>query len=307
MLTDLRGTAKKLAMADQNRTALNWEDVRFFVALARHGSLSAAARILSVNHATVARRIAAFEAALGERLVERRPDRYVLTSAGTRVLSVASGMEAAAAGLKRGVSDDAPKGLVRINAPPSLTQVFLISFAAPLTTLHARLDLDLVSDLRYVSLERRETDIAIRLGRREDGDFVAKKLTTVGYGFYASARWRARVKKGIVPTFVSFDEMNTSVPEHLWIKKRFPQSRISFRTNSQLGQAQAAGANAGVALLPHFVGRSNRALKQCSLGVDLPSSDYWLLVRRNDLKEVSVRTVVDFLTDLFHVERKRFE
>jgi DNA-binding transcriptional LysR family regulator len=211
-------------------------------------------------------------------------------------------LEAAAAGLKRGVSDDAPKGLVRINAPPSLTQVFLISFAAPLTTLHASLDLDLVSDLRYVSLERRETDIAIRLGRPEDGDFVAKKLTTVGYGFYASARWRARCQKGIVPTFVSFDEMNTSVPEHLLDKKAISSVAHIFRTNSQLGQAQAAGANAGVALLPHFVGRSNRALKQCSLGVDLPSAT--LAFGSAERSQGSLRrTVVDFLTDLFHVER----
>ncbi|NIF66880.1 LysR family transcriptional regulator, partial [Burkholderia sp. Cy-647] len=89
-------------MADQIRTTPDWEDIRVFVALARHGSLSAAARALSVSHATISRRIQSLEQALGERLVERRPDGYVLTPAGTRTLGSASEMEAAAAQLGRG-------------------------------------------------------------------------------------------------------------------------------------------------------------------------------------------------------------
>src|ERR1700722_15974689 len=87
------------SIADQNRTAVDWEDIRVFTALARHGSLSAAARALSITHATVARRISSLEEALGSKLVERRPDGYVLTSAGNRVLKAASDMETAAARL----------------------------------------------------------------------------------------------------------------------------------------------------------------------------------------------------------------
>lgn len=105
-------------MAEQNFTGLDWEDVRIFVALARYGSLSAAARALSLTHATVSRRMRSLEAVLGEALVERRPDGYVLTSAGTHFLVPANEMEAAAAKLIRGGPDNTPKGLVRVNAPP---------------------------------------------------------------------------------------------------------------------------------------------------------------------------------------------
>src|ERR1700754_2810145 len=123
-------------MAVQNRTDLDWEDVRVFIALARHGSLSAAARALSVNHATIARRVHSLETAMGERLVERRLDGYVLTPAGTRVLGPANDMESAAAALSRGGAEDRPTGLVRVNAPPSLSQNFLARHLARLCTKH---------------------------------------------------------------------------------------------------------------------------------------------------------------------------
>src|SRR5579859_3322807 len=153
------------AMAEQNRTEVNWEDVRIFLALARHGTLSAAGRAISVNHATIARRVKVLEAAMGERLVERRPDGYVLTPAGTRMLAAANEMETVAANITRGGADDKPKGLVRVNAPPSLAQAFLIQRLARLSVENPGLDIDLAGDFRNVSLDRRETDVALRYGR----------------------------------------------------------------------------------------------------------------------------------------------
>src|ERR1700761_8138847 len=105
-------------MAEQIRTDIDWADIRVFVALARHGSLSAAARALSVNHATIARPIAALERDMGEKLVERRPDGYALTPAGTNALAAAIAMEAAAASLSRGGLEEGPRGLVRVSATP---------------------------------------------------------------------------------------------------------------------------------------------------------------------------------------------
>lgn len=106
-------------MADYFRTGQDWEDVRVFIALARHGCLSGAARALAVNHATVARRLSSLEQALGDKLVERRPDGYVLTPSGLQVLAAGNDMEAAAASLFRGGLSGGPSGLVRINATPA--------------------------------------------------------------------------------------------------------------------------------------------------------------------------------------------
>lgn len=294
-------------MADQFRTAVDWEDIRVFVALARYGSLSAAARSLSLAHATISRRVQSLETVLGEKLVERRPDGYVLTPAGTQALAAASEMEAGAAKLVRGGTDDNPRGLVRINAPPSLTQDFLVTPLATLATRHASLDIDVTSDLRSVSLERRETDIALRFGRPDDGHVIAKFLVTIGFGFYATARWQKHIEAGSPPTFVGFDEANAALPEATWLDRHFPHARLAFRGNSHLAQAAAARTGAGIAMLPHFIGRDDRKLVGCELKHTPPSRELWLLTRREGRKDTATRTVADFLVQLFANERERFE
>ncbi|KAG1436850.1 hypothetical protein G6F57_020492 [Rhizopus arrhizus] len=100
-------------MADKKRTEPDWQDIRVFLALGRYGSLSAAARALSTNHSTISRRLQSLEATLGEKLVERRPEGYVLTPAGTHARAAASDMEAAVHTLGRGSADGTPRGLVR--------------------------------------------------------------------------------------------------------------------------------------------------------------------------------------------------
>jgi molybdate transport repressor ModE-like protein len=294
-------------VADQIRTPLDWEDIRVFVALARYGSLSAAARTLSVTHATISRRIQSLEQTLGKKLVERRPDGYVLTPAGTQVLAAASDMEAAAAKLSRGGTDDSPSGLVRINAPPSLTQSVLVAPLAALAARHPSLDIDVASDFKIVSLDRRESDIALRFGRPNDGDVIAKFLATIGFGFYATAQWLERLQAGTAPTFVGFDEANASLPEAVWLARHYSRARMAFRGNSQLAQATAARAGAGVALLPHFVGRQDSTLTPCALEHVPPSRELWLLTRREGRKDLPTRTVADFLVQLFSDERGRFE
>jgi molybdate transport repressor ModE-like protein len=303
----LRKIRYYFSMAEQIRTGLDWENVRVFLALARHGSLSAAARALSINHATVSRRIHALEAALGERLVERRPDGYVLTPAGTRALATANDMETAAAVLARGGGDDMPKGIVRINAPPSLSQSFLIGRLASLTAQHAHLDIDVATDFRAVSLDRRETDIAIRFGRPEDGDVIARPLATMSFGFYASPDCCKRIENGDAPVFVGFDEVNAHLPEAVWLARQFPRARIALRAGSQIAQAAAAKAGAGIALLPHFIGRNDAALVLCGLECTYSSRGIWLITRRQDRKDAAIRAVADFLARVFDEARELFE
>jgi DNA-binding transcriptional LysR family regulator len=293
-------------MAVKNRTTLDWENVRVFLALARHGSLSAAARALSVNHATVARRVQSLERSLGERLVERRLDGYLLTPAGTRLLGPANDMETAAANLSRGGGEDKPIGLVRVNAPPSLSQHFLVSRLADLCGRHSGLDVELATDFRTVSLERHEADIALRFGRPQDGDVIARRLRAIRFGFYGDAAWRRRVEAGAEPVFVGFDEVNTHLPEARWLSKHFP-GRVSFRTDSQSTQAVAARAGAGIALLPHFVGKSKDGLVACNLEPEPPVRELWLIMRRQSRESLPIKTVADHITSAFANEPEFFE
>ena len=294
-------------MADRKRTDADWEDVRVFFALGRHGSLSAAARTLGVNHATIARRIRALESSVGEKLVERRPNGYVLTPAGAQVMTAASDMDAAAQTIGRSYTADTPVGLVRVNAPPALAHGFLIARLAGLTMLYPGLDIDLATDVRAISLERHEADIAIRLNRPEDGDMIARRLVTFGYGFYGTAAACQRIEGGGDPVFIGFDEADRHVPEAAWLARQFPRSRVAFRTGNQFAQSIAALSGAGVALLPHYIGRAEQMLRPCLLETVPPTREAWLLIRRRDRNDLAIRTAADYLEKMFDSERALFE
>ncbi|MDA0571079.1 LysR family transcriptional regulator [Burkholderia gladioli] len=223
----------------------------------------------------------------------------VLTPAGTRTLGSASEMEAAAAQLGRGGPDDSPRALVRINAPPGPVQHFLIERLATLTARHPSLDIELASDFRVVSLERRETDIAPRFGRPEDGDVLARSVATLRYGLFAAPSLAARLEAGAESVFVGFDEANAHLPEAAWLARHFPKARLALRGGSYLAQTSAASAGAGIALLPNFIGRADPALGPCRPAHTPPAREIWLLTRRDARKDLPTRTVADHLGEVF--------
>lgn len=296
-------------MAEKKRTEPDWQDIRVFLALGRYGSLSAAARALSTNHSTISRRLQSLEATLGEKLVERRPDGYVLTPAGTHALAAASDMEAAVHTLGRGNADGSPRGLVRVNAPPALTQGFIVSRLAKLPLRHPGIDIDLATDLRAVSLERHVTDIAIRLGRPQDGNFIAKPLGHMGFGFYGEPALCARIENGAEPVLVGFDEASAYLPEAAWVARQFPQARVAFRANNHVAQATAAQSGVGIALLPHYIGRTTNGIRLCQWEPKLlpPPREIVLLTRGQDRKDPPIRAVVEYLIEIFDAERGLFE
>ncbi len=286
-------------MTERKRTDIDWEDARIFLALARHGSLSAAARVLCVNHATISRRLHSLEASLGHKLVERRPGGYVLTPAGSHAADVAGDMERAARSLNRGPPDGSPGGLVRIAASPGLSAGFLTSRLATLAMRYPRLDIDLAPDLRAVSLERHEADIAIRFDQPEDGDVLARPLATVGYGFYGIEDVCRLAEAGADPVLVGFNEADSTLSRATWLARHFPRARMAFRAKDHVAHAIAARSGAGLALLPHYIGRTSPLLRLCDLGLVPPSRDVFLLVRRRDREHPAIRVVADEVIGMF--------
>lgn len=295
-------------MADRFRTgSIDWEDVRFFAALARHGSLSAAARALRVNHATVARRIAGLETALRVKLFERRPTGYRLTTAGSEALAATEAMESAAGALTRLKPGRELSGLVRITATPSFAEMFLIPRLVPLHERHPLLDLEITSERGLVSLNRHQSDIAFRLGRPEQLEVVARRLTGLTYHFYAIPAWRERIETGLPPRFIGFDEAGAEFPEALWLAKAFDGAPPVLRCNNQTGQLAAARAGFGIALLPRFLAANDPALVEVQLPEAPPKRELWLLTRRDVQTTPRIRAVVDFLLDIIRSERSLFE
>ena len=215
-------------------------------------------------------------------------------------------MEQAAQILGRGMTDGAPSGLVRINSSPGLSAAFLVSRLPTLATRYPRLDIDLAPALRSISLERHEADIAIRFDKPKDGEVIARPLTTVGYGFYATEEACASVEAGGEPVFIGFNEADAYLSSATWLSEHFPRARVAFRAKDQFLQSVAARTGAGLALIPHFIGRADPLLRHCQLGTAPPNTEVFLLTRSRDRKNASIRVVVDEVEGMFEQERDLF-
>jgi len=275
----------------------DWDDLRHFTALADNGSLSAAARRLGVEHATVARRIAALEEAVGARLVDRRGGRYVLTAEGERVADHARRMQAEALDIERALRagrDDAEME-VSVSAPPLIAAHLIAPHLAALRERQPRLRLHLLGESRTVSLARGEADLVLRLARPSDATLIARRLGSVAYRLYASKAY-LDARRPEAFEFIAFDESLDNAPHQVWLKAVAGDRPIRLRTNDLAIQCAAAQGGAGVAALPSFVGDA------AGLELALPDEaakirEIWLAFHRDLRDSPAVAAVAAFLAD----------
>lgn len=287
-------------MPVQKQSDLNWEDLRYFLALARYGSLSAAARALKVSHATVARRVASLEVALQGPLFDRKADGYTPTVRGRRIAALARSMEEAAqasadmAGPEAGLS-----GLVRLTMARSIAEQFVVDRLGDFHKQHPGIDLEIIADSRVISLSRREADIALRFGRPKDSDLLARRLSSVAFSFYASRGYAKALRKNPSPAMIGFDDENDFIADAAWLNREFPEARFIVRTNSQSTQAAAARAGLGVAQLPLHVAANDPRLVPVTLAKKPPDREVWMLLRKDVARLPRVRALADYLAVMF--------
>jgi DNA-binding transcriptional LysR family regulator len=289
------------------RTGLDWGNLRFFLELTRTGSLSRAAQRLSVDRATVSRRIAALEEELGLELFERGPQGWTLTSAGRELSELASRVEQDVLALARR-ADAADReeltGVVRLTTATHISAHLLAPALPALRSAHPGLVLEIAADQRTFDLTRREADLALRMGRPRDAGLVTRKLSDVAYGFYASPSLvgsRRDVDFAADP-FVAFDESLASTPHERWIAKVAPERRVVFRCNSTASLAAAACSGVGIAMLPLFVAGTMSNLVRLA-GPEPVAHELWLLVHGDLRRAPRVEAVINWVDDL--VRRSR--
>lgn len=286
-------------MSVQIRTALDWDDVRVFLAVARTGSLSAAARTLAVNHTTIARRLAGLERDLGGRpLLERTADGYRLTSSGAAAMAEAERMEVAADGFRQKVrTGDELVGLVRVSAVASFAERRLAGPLARLTLQHAGLVVELAGEDRNVSVERGDADVAIRFGRPASGEALTRRVGEVAFRLYAAPAYIAEYPAADW-TFIGFTEQVENVsPAARQIRRLAEERPIGLRCTTLAAQREAAAAGGGVALLPDWVAAEDPRLAPVAALGTLPdwSQPVWLVLRPDVSRVARVRLVADTL------------
>jgi DNA-binding transcriptional LysR family regulator len=282
---------------------LDWDDLRYFLAAARSGSLSAASRELGSNQPTVGRRIAALEQVLGFRLFQRHPHGLTLTEDGQRILEAATAMDDLAAGLARVMPQEGELGgTVRVAAPEGLAVALITPALAGFARAHPALDLVVQPAVTSADLVRGEADVAIRLYRPEVADLVIRRLRVMEFGLYAAEEYLSRygvprkLEELRAHRFISYGPQLQGQEDNIWLLSMVPDARMVFRSDSTLTRLAAAEAGFGIAVLPHMV--AGDRLQRVLPGVTAPAREIWLVVHR-DLKDIPrVRAVMEFLSEV---------
>ena len=299
--------AQDVAAPAHGRTgAIDWENLRFFLEMARFGSLSKAAKRLAVDRNTVARRMTALEAELGLTLFERGPLGWCRTAAGQELADLASRVEkdVLALALHAGARDRALTGSVRLTTTMHLSSYLLVPALGSLRVRHPGLILEIAADQRAFDLTRREADLALRMGRPKDPGLVTRKLSPIGFCFYGapSLVGSRRTVDLATDLFVGSDESLVRTPQEHWLSKIAPDRRVVFRCNSTAALAVAARNGVGVALLPCFVAEKDPGLVRLD-GPEPPEHELWLLVHGELRRSPPVRAVIEWVDET--VDRAR--
>lgn len=277
----------------------DWDDLRYFLAVDAKGSISRAAGHLGTSHSTVLRRLASLEKKLGARLLERHPSGYTMTGAGRRLRERLSGVAERIEGAQRELSglDTRPTGTIRVTSTDTLMHGLLPPLLADFRRLHPGVQLQVVVNNTFLSLTKREADVAIRPSNRPPEYLVGRKVGRIQTALYASkAYWKAYGRKPLAEQeWVVPDESLAHLAQAKWAARHVSAQRAAATVDSLLGMASAVRAGMGVGMLLTLLGDADDQLVR--IGKPDPQLDtgLWILTHA-DLKHVfRIRLFTDFM------------
>jgi DNA-binding transcriptional LysR family regulator len=292
---------------------LDWDNVRYFLAVVRAGQFLAAARQLSVDHATVARRVTALETRLGTKLFERRTSGCVMTASGERFLAAAERIEAevlrAQAELSATGLDVA--GTVRIGAPDGFGTLFLSGRLGVLAQQHPALTIQLVPVPRAFSLSKREADIAITIDRPEAGRLAVRKLVDYSLHFYASkdylaAHGKPRTRDDLMQhSIVTYVQDLLFSPELNFMPEFFGPLYRRLECASAVGQNEAVKGGGGIGILHDYHAANDSGLEMLLPELSFQRT-YWIVTHLDSRSSLRIKAVVDFILEAVMREKASF-
>lgn len=283
----------------------SWDDLPFFLAVARTGQLSAAARELRTNHVTVSRRLDRLEGDLGVRLFERSPRGYRLTALGERLVERADAMERDAAVFAEAATEGpaTPRGTVRLATPEGFGNFFLADHLPGLARSHPALLIELVPIQQIMSLSRREADLSVALHSPSSGPYRRERILSYRLFVYASRGYldahgpiRSAAHLAAHPVIGYIEDM-IFAPGLDYLREVLPGTRASYQSSSIQAQLAATRAGFGLGVLPFFI-----ASRYPDLVPVLPREvhierAYWLICHDDLVAAPRIRLLSDFIRD----------
>jgi len=278
---------------------MNWDDVRYFLALVRGGSIRRAATLLGVNHGTVSRRIRQLEAHHDRALFEPTPNGFRLTPTGEHVHELASEIDLNMAALSERMAghDVEVRGTVRISIGDNF-----INRLAPLFTrlrsTYPALQLQISVTNHLANLANREVDIAVRVGNDPPDPMVGDRVGSMAMALYASRRYLAHKRQ--TQDIRDFDwvgwDDSWSHAHSVWMEKTIPPAQVACRVDSPAAMYEMTRAGVGVAHLLCFLGDSDPELVRVMPEPSDFQADLWLVSHPDLRTTLRVRTAFEFLS-----------
>ncbi|PRX07243.1 UNVERIFIED_ORG: LysR family transcriptional regulator [Martelella mediterranea] len=279
---------------------MEWDHLQNFLAIARHGSLSAAARALGVTQPTMGRRLTAMEKSTGARLLIRTPDGFLLTPLGVQILDKAERIEEEMLGaeLLINASDVHLDGVVRVTTLDMFGGDLVTPALVRLQRENPGVSFELVPSQQSLNLSRREADIAIRTRRFEGDLIVERKIGTLALAYYQAAD-ASNFPENLAPQIVTVLQDQSHLPEARRIVEHFPELRIGLRSNNRNVQYQAVCNGGGIGLLPRF--RADHDARLIRVRKDLPDlrREIWMGIHTDLRKMPRMRATMDALIEAF--------
>ncbi len=284
--------------------SFEWSDLALFLAVARAGRLTAAARRLQIDHSTLSRRVASLETALHTKLFDRRQTGYVLTQQGEKLLGIVESVETSTTRIAKeiGGANLSASGSVRIGAPDGFGSFFLAPRIGRLLDTHPGLEIQLVANPRTFSLSKREADIAIGLSRPRGGKLHARKLVDFELGLYASKDYQARTPLEDLSQLphhriITYIQDLIFAPELDYLEEVGVQLNATFQASNPITQQNATRAGCGIGILACFMADPDPSLVRLLRAEFSLIRTLWLIVP-SEIRELSrVRVTADFIVE----------
>ncbi len=274
-------------------------DLRYVATVNETGSLSAAARKLNVNHATVFRRLAKIEEALGVRLFERDSGRYMATAAGEEVAAAALAIEQRAAEtlLKVAGRDLRPSGIVRITTTDSIAAALLNPILKECRARYPQIALHIVIDNHMLNLAKRDADIAIRPTRNPPEHLVGKRICTLAFAVYGANQYlkTTATTKLAAHQWIALGESQERHRTLQWLQTVLPLEQVGCRVDGFANVARACEDGLGLAALPCFIGDSMPNLRRVQNPDAALAAELWVLTHPDLRNTARVKAVFQLL------------
>ena len=287
--------------------AMNWDDLRHFLAIRDRGSISGAAARLGVNHSTVLRRIASLEQTLGVRLFERLPSGYAPTAAGhelaERLAGVSEQIEAAE---RRSAGGDLEiKGVLRLTTTDTLVHGLLMPALTRFCERHPRVQLQVAINNTFMNLTQREADVAVRGSNRPPENLIGRRVGNIRTAPYASRAYLKSLRRDASADdwrWVALDESLAHLEQAKWLRTNVAVERIAMRLDSLVAMVDAVVAGAGVGMLLTPLADARDGLVRLAEPLPQLDTQLWVLTHP-DLRDVArVRALTDHLFDTLNAD-----